>query len=107
MIDTCGFARDKPGEADLSAPSRSIQRRKARGEILRTGVGHGSAFSKDHQEKSKRNPNSGNFQENWTEEHASLYKYIIDLRQRIIKVNIFTFSFPIEEHLIPAIFNLF
>lgn len=68
MIDTCGFTREKPGDANLSAPPRSIQvRRKARGEISRTGIGHGSAYSKDRQEKPIRNPDSGDFQEDWTE----------------------------------------
>lgn len=50
MIDTCGFAREKPGDADLSAPPRSIEvQRKPRGEIPRTGVRHGSASGTYHQ----------------------------------------------------------
>lgn len=68
MINICGFACKKPGDADLSAPPRSIEvQRKSRDEIPRTGVRHGSASSTYHQNQPIWNPNSGDFQENWTE----------------------------------------
>lgn len=68
MINICGFAYKKQGDADFSAPPRSIEVQwKSRDEIPRTGVRHRSASGTYHQNQPIWNSNSGDFQKNWTE----------------------------------------